>query len=125
MAGRLSNEQTVFFKQNGYLLYRQPVFPQAKFDALKRHFEEQLQIWEATSGKSPEHMDVPNFTDLKLFDWLLADEVLDLVASVIGLDSVLWSWHFICTPAGTGKRVPWHEDSAYWGKIALYGCLQV
>lgn len=116
MPGTLAPAQTAFFKQNGYLLYNQPVFPQAKFDALKQHFEEQLQIWQATSGKTPEHMDVPHFTDLKLFDWLFAGEVLDIVESIIGPDIVLWSSHFICKPAGTGKRVPWHEDSAYWGK---------
>jgi len=27
---------------------------------------------------------------------------------------VLWSSHFISKPPGDGKRVPWHEDSAYW-----------
>ena len=26
----------------------------------------------------------------------------------------LFSTHFICKPKGNGKRVPWHEDSAYW-----------
>ena len=115
MASRLSAAQTQFFKEQGYLLFDQPVFPQAKFDVLKRHFEEQLAIWQATSGKSPEHMDVPHFTDLELFQWLMADEVLDLVESLIGPDIALWSSHFICKPAGNGKRVPWHEDSAYWG----------
>ncbi|MBE7464742.1 MAG: phytanoyl-CoA dioxygenase family protein [Planctomycetes bacterium] len=116
MAGRLSPEQAAFYKREGYLLYDQPVFPQAKFDALKAHFEEQLVLWEATSGKTPEHMDVPHFTDIELFKWLLDDCVLDLVESLIGPDIMLWSSHFICKPAGTGKRVPWHEDSAYWGK---------
>ncbi|MFW6038916.1 MAG: phytanoyl-CoA dioxygenase family protein, partial [bacterium] len=40
--------------------------------------------------------------------------VLDLVEPIIGPDIALWSSHFICKPAGKGKRVPWHEDSAYW-----------
>ena len=114
MPSRLSPNQTKFFKEQGYLLYDQPVLPQTQFDALKRHFEEQLAIWEATSGKSPEHMDVPHFTDLELFQWLFAAEVLDIVESLIGPDIALWSSHFICKPAGNGKRVPWHEDSAYW-----------
>ncbi|MCW8130387.1 MAG: phytanoyl-CoA dioxygenase family protein [Planctomycetota bacterium] len=115
MAGRLNPDQVSFFKKEGYLLYDQPVFEQPKFDALKQHFEGQLQIWEATSGKTPEHMDVPHFTDLELFKWLFDEQVLDLVESLIGPDIILWSSHFICKPAGTGKRVPWHEDSAYWG----------
>jgi ectoine hydroxylase-related dioxygenase (phytanoyl-CoA dioxygenase family) len=44
--------------------------------------------------------------------------VLDLVESLIGPDIVLFSSHFICKPPAVGKRVPWHEDSAYWrGRI--------
>ena len=44
----------------------------------------------------------------------MADEVLDFVEGFIGPDIALWSSHFICKPPGDGKRVPWHEDSAYW-----------
>jgi ectoine hydroxylase-related dioxygenase (phytanoyl-CoA dioxygenase family) len=115
MPGIMEPAQVAFFRQYGYLLYRQPVLPWPKFDALKQHFEAKLRVWEATSSKSPEYMDVPHFTDVKLFDWLFAEEVLDIVESLIGPDIALWSSHFICKPAGTGKRVPWHEDSAYWG----------
>ena len=43
--------------------------------------------------------------------------ILDVVESLIGPDIALWSSHFIAKPAGTGKRVPWHEDSAYWGRV--------
>ncbi len=59
-------------------------------------------------------MDVPHFTDPKLFEWLFADEVLDLVEPILGPDIALWSSHFLCKPPGNGKRVPWHEDSFYW-----------
>jgi ectoine hydroxylase-related dioxygenase (phytanoyl-CoA dioxygenase family) len=62
-------------------------------------------------------MDVPHFTDLRLMEWLLADEVLDLVEPIIGPDIALFSSHFICKPRGDGQRVPWHEDSAYWSKM--------
>ncbi len=118
MPGRLSSQDVEFFGREGYVLPKEPLLPQPKFDALKQHFEQKLVDWTRDSGgKSPEHMDVPHFTDTKLFDWLFADEVLDAVESLIGPDIALWSSHFICKPAGTGKRVPWHEDSAYWGKV--------
>ena len=61
-------------------------------------------------------MDVPHFAHPELFGWLLADEVLDFVEAFIGPDIVLWSSHFISKPPGDGKRVPWHEDSAYWNE---------
>lgn len=118
MAGKLSAEQVEFFHREGYLLYQQPVLPPEKFAALKAHFEGKLATWaEDSGGLSPEHMDVPHFTDTKLFEWLFAPEVLDLVESLIGPDIALWSSHFLSKPAGTGLRVPWHEDSAYWGRV--------
>ncbi|MFW6038926.1 MAG: hypothetical protein ACOC9P_00435, partial [bacterium] len=60
--GRLTPEQTARFRHTGYLIYDQPVFPLAKFQALKDHFEQKLVDWERTAGQSPEHMDTPHFT---------------------------------------------------------------
>ncbi len=117
MLGRLTPEQVRFFKEEGYLLFDKSVFPQPKFDALKNHFEERVVEFCKKTGKSPEHFDVPHFEDTKLFEWLFDDSVLDIVESLIGPDIALWSSHFIAKPPGVGKRVPWHEDSAYWGRV--------
>jgi hypothetical protein len=54
------------------------------------------------------------------FDGLRAcfEAILSLVTPILGDDLALFSTHFICKPKGNGRRVPWHEDSAYWkGKI--------
>lgn len=118
MAGRLNTQQIEHYRREGYVLFKQPVFPAPKFAALRTHFEALLSDWAKQSGgRSPEAMDVPHFTDPNLFRWLFADEVLDVVESLIGPDIALWSSHFICKPPGVGKRVPWHEDSAYWGGV--------
>jgi hypothetical protein len=109
---RLSPDQVETYNREGYLRFTEPVFRQPKFDALKSHFEEKL--LRLPPDVRPEGMDVPHFTDLKLFDWLFADEVLDLVEPILGPDIALFSSHFICKPRGNGKRVPWHEDSFYW-----------
>lgn len=109
---RLSPEQVAFYKHEGYLLYNEPVLAPEKFEALKDHFEEKLA--NLPEGFRPEAMDVPHFADPKLFEWLFDDEVLDLVEPIIGPNIALWSSHFISKPKGDGKRVPWHEDSAYW-----------
>ncbi len=61
-------------------------------------------------------MDVPHFTDPALFNWLFADEVLNLVKPILGPDLALFASHFICKPKGDGRRVPWHEDSTYWAR---------
>src|SRR5215213_2364869 len=111
----LSPDEIAFFEREGYLIPRQPVFPQAKFDALRDHFERKIAA--LPPDVNPESMDVPHFTDPKLFEWLFAPEVLDMIEPLIGPDIALFSSHFIAKPAGTGRRVPWHEDSAYWQKM--------
>jgi ectoine hydroxylase-related dioxygenase (phytanoyl-CoA dioxygenase family) len=110
---RLDEEQIAAFRREGYLKYTQPVLEEAQFAALRDHFETKLQEHEAR-GERPEQMDKPHFTDTKLFDWVLSDRVLDLVEPLLGPDFNLFSTHFICKPQGDGRRVPWHEDSAYW-----------
>ena len=117
MPGKLSPQEVEFFRDQGYLLVHRPVLEPRRFQGLHDHFEQSLARWNTLAGASPEHMDVPHFADPKLFEWLFADELLDMVESLIGPDIVLWSSHFISKPAGVGKRVPWHEDSAYWSKI--------
>src|ERR1041385_3806383 len=112
MSQRLNPDQVNFFRNEGYLILREPVLPADKFSSLKSHFEAKLN--RLPEGYRPEAMDVPHFTDTKLFDWLFADEVLDLVEPILGNDIALFSSHFICKPKGNGKRVPWHEDSFYW-----------
>ena len=112
---RLSSLQVDQFRRDGYLLPADPVFAPAKFARLQAHFETLLEAWlKDPRMRSPEHMDVPHFMHPSLFEWLFDDDVLDLVEPIIGPDIALFSSHFICKPAGTGKRVPWHEDSAYW-----------
>ena len=112
---RLRHENIDFFKKEGYYIYKNPVLPENKFAALKAHFEEKLMS--LPPNVQPEEMDVPHFTDMKLFEWLFADEILDLVEPIIGPDIALFSSHFISKPAGNGKRVPWHEDASYWKKM--------
>jgi len=111
-SGRLSTEQVARYRTEGYLKYDEPIFPKAKFEGLRQHFD--LKLAALSPDVRPEAMDVPHFNDTKLFEWLFADEVLDLVQPIIGPDIVLFSSHFICKPKGNGKRVPWHEDSYYW-----------
>ena len=114
MPARLTAQQIDFYRREGYLLYDQPVLPAAKFASLREHFERRLALWSRTSDRSPEHMDVPHFTDPKLFEWVLDAKLLDVVESIIGPDIALFSTHFICKPPAVGKRVPWHEDAYYW-----------
>jgi Phytanoyl-CoA dioxygenase (PhyH) len=108
----LTDEQIHTYRSEGYLLHNEPVFAPEKFARLKAHFDQKLENLDPSVR--PEAMDVPHFTDPSLFEWVFSDEVLRLVEPLIGPDIALWSTHFICKPKGDGRRVPWHEDSAYW-----------
>jgi hypothetical protein len=110
----LTQEQVDQYKTEGYIIHQRPVFSEERFHALKLHFDAKLAEW--PKDERPEAMDVPHFRDPKLLEWALSGEVLDIVEPILGPDFNLFSTHFICKPTGDGRRVPWHEDSAYWRK---------
>lgn len=112
-APRLSSAEVAHYHREGYVLPTGPVLPDDEFSALRSTFESLQSDWIARGGR-PEAMDVPHFYHPELMRWLLHPAVLDLVEPITGPDIVLFSSHFICKPAGDGRRVPWHEDSAYW-----------
>jgi len=113
---RLTADQVAHYQREGYLIYDQPVLPPDRFAALRQSFERILSDLPPT--ERPESMDVPHFMHPDLFRFAFDPGVLALVEPILGEDLALFSTHFICKPKGNGKRVPWHEDSAYWkGKI--------
>ncbi|MFD1314887.1 phytanoyl-CoA dioxygenase family protein [Namhaeicola litoreus] len=107
----LSAKEITFYKEQGYLLPKEPLFSEEKQIALSAIFEEHLA---AKGEKLSDELDTPHFRDHRLFDFLLAPEVLKVVEDIIGPNIGLWSSHFISKEPGKGRRTPWHEDSAYW-----------
>ncbi len=116
---KLSDEAVAFYRENGYTLRREPLFPPRRFKILSELFEEHL----ARKGdKRADELDTPHFSDRRLLDFLLDDGVLDIVESLIGPDIGLWSSHFICKEPRTGRATPWREDSSYWkGRFDQFG----
>lgn len=110
---RLTAEEVAKYEKDGYILCHQQVFPAEKFTRLKAIFEENL----ARYGE--ENLDMMHLRDPRLLEFLLSDEVLDLIEPVVGPNIGLWASHFICKPPHTGKATPWHEDSSYWnGRVS-------
>lgn len=110
---RLNTDQCDAFERTGYLQFHQPTLPDDKFARLKAIFEEDLLRF------SEQELDMIHTRDERLLEFLLADEVLDLVEPLIGPNIGLWASHLICKQPLTGKATPWHEDSAYWnGRVS-------
>ena len=112
---RLTLEQVQDYRQKGYLIHDKPVLQHENFLGLKNCFEKILS--DLPPEERPEAMDVPHFMHPELFHWAFDRAILDLVEPIVGPDIVLFSTHFICKPKGNGRRVPWHEDSAYWKSL--------
>lgn len=108
---KLTQEEVEFYRENGYFLHKKPLFSEEKLQRLTEIFEEHL---EEKGDKLSDELDTPHFRDERLLEFLLSDEALDVVESIIGPDIILWSSHFICKDPYTGRKTPWHEDSAYW-----------
>lgn len=110
---RLTTTQVADYQRDGFIQFHQPVLPQENFLRLKAIFEEDLQKF------SEQELDMIHTRDDRLLEFLMADEVLDLVEPLIGSNIGLWASHLICKPPYTGKATPWHEDSAYWnGRVS-------
>lgn len=106
------------FRRDGYLLHHEQVLPPAAFERLQDIFTEHL---EGSDGLAADELDTPHFDDPRLLEFLLADEVLDLVEPLVGPDIALWSSHFISKDPYHGRSTPWHEDSGYWeGRLSAY-----
>ncbi len=52
----------------------------------------------------------------------LDQDIVDMVAQVIGDDVILWGCHVFCKPGGTGYETPWHQDGHYWPIRPLATC---
>lgn len=118
MTETLSKQEVEKYWEQGYTLYKKPVFSEEKMNRLRGIFEDHLK---EKGAKLSDELDTPHFRDKRLLEFLLADEVLDLVEPIIGPNIMLWSSHFICKDPYTGRATPWHEDSAYWnGRFDKY-----
>jgi ectoine hydroxylase-related dioxygenase (phytanoyl-CoA dioxygenase family) len=111
----LSAAQVAQFHRDGYVLYRQPVLPEPAFARLKALFEEHLAEAATHGGRGDSgELDMPHQRDPRLLEFLLADELLDLVEPVIGPDIGLFASAFLSKEPRSGRATPWHEDSYFW-----------
>ena len=103
------------YARDGYLIGRRPLFPAPLLDRL----EEILQEWldRVAAGTAPAHLNAPHFSDPRLFDFLAAEPVLDLVESMIGGNIAIWASQFFCKPPGAGQAIGWHADAHYWARF--------
>ena len=115
MHARVTAAQADSYSRDGYLVLKGPVFPQTVFQRIVAYSQERFaEHAQKNGGTAPSLIDCPHWSDPRLFEWLLSDEMISIVEPLIGPDIGIFACHFLRKPAAVGKRVPWHEDSAYW-----------
>jgi hypothetical protein len=107
---QLSDCEIEAFGRDGYIVMDRPVFDDEKFARLQEMADTKF----AAQDGHPQLIDCPHWKDPVMFDWIFADELLDLVEPLTGPDIAVFASHFLRKTADQGHRVPWHEDSAYW-----------
>ena len=118
MPARIDQHQVEQFERDGYLLFRQPVFSDAAFIALKAFADScYTEADGLDDGKPVQLIDCPHWVHPALFEWIFSDKLIGLVEPIIGPDIAVFASHFLRKPPRSGRRVPWHEDSAYWSKL--------
>ncbi|MDP6506398.1 MAG: phytanoyl-CoA dioxygenase family protein, partial [Planctomycetota bacterium] len=60
--------------------------------------------------------------DQAFLDIARDEQIVDLVAQLIGPNVVLWGCQALCKPPGDGMEVPWHQDGHYWPIRPLATC---
>ena len=114
MSYRPSPAEAKKFDEDGYLIINEQIFAPDKFAGLREICDLEYAQAAQQFGAEPQLIDCPHWSNPKMFKWLLSDEMLALVEPLIGPDIAIFACHFLRKPASVGKRVPWHEDSAYW-----------
>ena len=114
---RTSPQEAEFFKEEGYLIIPLQIFSDEEFARLSAYSRDLFAKHTPEGGRTPALVDCPHWTDPTLFEWIASPAMLDLVEPLIGPDIAIFASHFLQKPPAVGKRVPWHEDSAYWKKI--------
>lgn len=103
------------YRRDGYLLPGRAVFAPDRFARLTELFEEHLARAQAAGERGDSGgLDMPHVHDARLLEFLLADEILDLVEPLIGPDIGLFASAFLSKEPHTGRATPWHEDSYFW-----------
>src|SRR3989337_1773238 len=106
----LSTDQAASYQRDGYLLPGRAGFAPGRVAEPKKICEEHLAEAQARGerGDSGE-LDMPHARDPRLLEFLLADELLDLVEPVIGPDIGLFASAFLSKEAYSERATPWHE----------------
>lgn len=113
----LSDEEVAHYHENGYVT---PEFrlSESQIESIRERHRELLRKHPEFSNYCPSLLAY----DRGFLDVAKNDEILDMVAQLIGPDVALWNSSFFAKPARGGHATPWHQDGEYWPIRPLATC---
>ena len=108
----LTGEQLGAFNRDGYVKGIR-IFPQDEIEVIRRYFDRLLAETLASGGDSYS-ISTAHLRYGRVYDLLADRRIVACVKDLLGEDVIGWGSHFFCKMPGDGKRVSWHQDSAYW-----------
>ncbi len=125
----LSDAEIKHYHEQGYVIpdYR---LPPDVVDEMRRELD---RLIDANPQMTADSMFVPHAPEDnpqglqpsnpdRWLDFARHDDILEMVADLIGEDLILWGTTVFGKPAGTGKATPWHQDGQYWPIRPLASC---
>ena len=108
----LSLSQIEAFNDHGFL---EPfdLFDEQEIEVHRRNFDRLLT---EVGDQGRDAYDIMNYHAHCRSIWDLATNptILDHVEDLIGPDIVCWTSHYFCKLPGDSRKVPFHQDAAYW-----------
>jgi non-heme Fe2+,alpha-ketoglutarate-dependent halogenase len=108
----LSQEQIAQYNEMGFLM------PFLGLDAGEvtalRDFFDGVLAQALARGDSSYSINTAHLRFGAIYDLMRHPAILAPVRDLLGPDVVAWGAHFFCKLPHDGKRVPWHQDCAYW-----------
>jgi ectoine hydroxylase-related dioxygenase (phytanoyl-CoA dioxygenase family) len=89
-------------------------FSDAEAAALRTRFFQTIGQSEAAPGPTKTYLSAWHHQYRWAYDMATQPAILDRIESILGPDIVMWAMHFWYKEPRSGKRIPWHQDAAYW-----------
>jgi ectoine hydroxylase-related dioxygenase (phytanoyl-CoA dioxygenase family) len=109
---RLTAEQIMFYRKNGYLTGLPRAFDTAQTLELNRELEQLSQLLKPNEKLF--NINGWHKTSKWLYDVCTNPLILDCVEDILGPDFFLWGSHFFAKAPGSADIVAWHQDAPYW-----------
>lgn len=108
----LTDEQKIFYRENGYLTGLPPIYTEEEMAGICAELPQLTALLE--EGETTKDIREWHETSLYLYEICMNPAILDLVEGVLGPDFFMWASNFFIKEPRSRSTVGWHQDSYYW-----------